>query len=122
MKKILAVDDSDVNLYLLQTILEDDKNIEIILENDSIKTIPLLHKHSPDLLILDLMMPNISGFEILELIKKDKNLEKIKIAIVSAHLNDKTLLKLKKYNIHYIFNKPLDYHRIEKTIKVILDE
>ncbi len=87
MKRILVIDDSEANLLLINSIFEDDPEIEVAVESNSSRAINTARKKNPDLILLDLMMPNIDGFQILGEMKKDSNLGKIPVMIVSARLD-----------------------------------
>jgi CheY-like chemotaxis protein len=87
MKRILVIDDSEANLLLINSIFEDDPEIEVALENNSTRALKTVRKQNPDLILLDLMMPNIDGFQILGEMRKDSFLGKIPVMIVSARLD-----------------------------------
>ena len=120
MKKILVVDDSDVNLFLIQTIFENESDIQIIMENDSRNTFSLLKKHNPHILLLDLMMPKMNGFDILEQINNEGINKDTVIIVISAYLNQKLIKDLKNLNVKYFFNKPIDLDLINREIQNIL--
>ena len=85
--KILVVDDSETNLVLLEAILEDDGfDVEIAF---SVKDAEIcLQKSIPDLILLDLLMPNENGFDLLKKLKSNENMNHIQIIIVTAFVND----------------------------------
>lgn len=70
--RILAVDDDESVLALLKRVLERE-GYDVALVSDSNSVIPLMAEQPPDLVILDVMMPGPSGFEILHLIRQSSN-------------------------------------------------
>ncbi len=80
---ILAVDDEDNILKLLETNLVID-GYEVITTNDGSLAVDCFDKYKPDLMILDLVMPGISGFEVL---KKVREMSNIPVIMLTA-MND----------------------------------
>ncbi len=120
MKKILIVDDSEVNLFLLQAIFENDSNIEVEIISDSTKALSRLREGFHNMLILDLMMPVIDGFKILDQIKTDPGLMNLPIIVVSAKSDIKTVDKVTGYKVEAFFNKPIILKDIEDKIREVL--
>ena len=82
--KILVVDDVYDNLLVVEAILGED-GYEIILEEDSTKALTLVEESLPDLLLLDVMMPEIDGYELTRQIRQNSALSFIPILLVTAH-------------------------------------
>ncbi len=80
--KILVVDDEPNNLKLLQQILKD--KYQLIFANNGGKTLQAAASHHPDLILLDIMMPDMSGYEVCEQLKADPMLEDIPVIFVTA--------------------------------------
>ncbi len=120
MKNVMIIDDSDVNLYLMQAIFENNPDINFIKENDSRKAIDLIKDSLPDLIILDLMMPYIDGFELLDLIKSDTSLAGIPILVMSAFLDEQSIVYLKKYGIRDYLSKPINLSETESKIQSLI--
>jgi two-component system, OmpR family, alkaline phosphatase synthesis response regulator PhoP len=121
MKRILVVDDSEVNAYLISSLYKFNKAVEVILELESSKAIETIRNKKPDLIFLDLIMPNVDGFQILREIKNLPDLSDIPIIVVSARHDDWAIQEANKYNIIEYMKKPLDLSFIEKRIVQILD-
>ncbi len=68
--KILIVDDAEANLRLLENLLAKEGFTQVISTTDSTKTIDLLTAFQPDLILLDLMMPELDGYAVLDLLAK----------------------------------------------------
>lgn len=71
--RILIVDDQDTNLRLLEDLLEREGFSNIISTSDPERALELYRAFDPDLLLLDLMMPVVSGYTILEQLEKQRN-------------------------------------------------
>ncbi len=68
--KILVIDDADANLRLLEDLLSREGFTQVISTSDPTKTIDLYTAFSPDLILLDLMMPVLDGYAVLELLAR----------------------------------------------------
>jgi len=80
---ILVVDDNQQNLELLQAYLED-MDCETVPARDGLEALEIIGKKSPDLILLDVMMPKMSGFEVCKRIKNDPKTNDIPIIMVTA--------------------------------------
>ena len=81
-QKILAIDDTPANLALLGFALQDDYVIQIA--TSGAKGLELAHEDPPDLVLLDIMMPNMDGYDACRLFKADPVLQNIPIIFVTA--------------------------------------
>jgi CheY-like chemotaxis protein len=80
---IMVVDDNEQNLELLQAYLED-MDCQTIPACDGVEALEILSKQKPDLILLDVMMPKMSGFEVCKRLKNDQNLSDIPVIMVTA--------------------------------------
>ncbi|GAG47560.1 unnamed protein product, partial [marine sediment metagenome] len=80
---ILVVDDNQQNLELLQAYLEDI-DCRTIPAGDGPEALEIVSQNRPDLILLDVMMPNMSGFEVCKRIKTDPKTENIPVIMVTA--------------------------------------
>ncbi len=81
--RILAVDDTQDNLILVQAILESE-GYEIDLASDGIKALRQIEQSPPDLILLDVMMPGIDGYEVTRRIRKNPAISYIPILLITA--------------------------------------
>ena len=116
--KILLVEDNELNLKLFKDILQYH-NFIVDIARDGICGFEKISKDDCDLVILDIQLPKISGFEILEKLKAEK-ISHPKIIIVSACALDDDKKLAKKYNIETYITKPIDINNFIQTIKGIL--
>lgn len=84
MDRILAVDDIPDNLFLIKTTLEDE-GYEIELADDGIAALAAIDQSPPDLVLLDVMMPNMDGYEVTRRIRNNPKLSYIPILLITAH-------------------------------------
>ncbi len=80
---ILVVDDSPDNLFLVQTILEEE-GYEISLAEDGRVALDLIDQSPPDLVLLDVMMPEMDGFEVTKRIRENPKLPFMPILLITA--------------------------------------
>ncbi|MFH1413370.1 MAG: response regulator [Candidatus Omnitrophota bacterium] len=83
MKKILVVEDNKIAMEMIKTILESE-GFQIIEATDGFEGYEKTKEEKPDLIITDVVMPEVNGYEFSRLIKSDSNLCNIPIVIVSA--------------------------------------
>ena len=80
---VLVVDDNQQNLELLQAYLEDT-DCETVPAHDGLEALNIISKSAPDLILLDVMMPEMSGFEVCKRIKNDPKTSDIPVIMVTA--------------------------------------
>ena len=88
-KKILVVDDDKIVVEtIVQSLEEDEHGYELISAADGFEAQAQIKHFNPDLLLLDIMMPDINGYEVCKKIKTEKETKHIKIIVLSAYLDD----------------------------------
>ena len=97
--KVLIVDDSELNLNLIVMTLEDS-NLVLLTAHNGKEAIELTRKHHPDLILMDLRMPILDGYEAAKIIKSDIRTKSIPIIAISAS----TDLEIKCNQSHFLFN------------------
>ncbi len=87
---VLVVDDVPVNIQLLSTYLSSE-GYYVISARNGLEALDQIQKNSPDLVLLDVMMPKMNGFEVCEIVKADKETKFIPVIMVTAlnELQDK---------------------------------
>ena len=113
--KILIVDDSATDRLIISNILED---CEYYLACDGMEAIDILYKEKIDLIILDLNMPRMNGFEVLEILRNDTVLNKIAVIILTNY--DETENEIKGLSLGAVdyVRKPLNLQSLRKRIEV----
>ena len=81
--RILIADDNQVNQELLEAYLADG-NYEIEFASDGLETLAKVASFQPDVILLDIMMPKLSGFEVCEELKKSAGTQNVMILMVTA--------------------------------------
>ena len=81
--KILIADDNNTNVELLEAYL-DGIDCEIAVAVDGLDTLAKVAEFQPDLILLDIMMPKMSGFEVCKTLKRDPNTRQVMILMVTA--------------------------------------
>lgn len=117
--KILIVDDSETNLVLLEAILED-VGFNVIKAFNTVEADDYLTKDIPDIILLDLLMPNENGFDLLKRLKSDKKYDSIPIIIVTAFANDENRIVAKDLGAEDIIEKPIDIPSFLEKINNVL--
>ncbi|MCM8540640.1 MAG: response regulator [Lentisphaeraceae bacterium] len=92
-KRILIVDDTPTNIRVLVPILMEHGKFQINISNNGKDALKLLEKVRPDLILLDIMMPELDGFETCRIIKSDESLKDIPIIFLTAKNETEDLAK-----------------------------
>jgi CheY-like chemotaxis protein len=117
--KILVVDDSSTNIVLLEAILSGQGYaIETAL---SVKeALSIVKKETVDLILLDLLMPRVSGFDFLKEIKGNDSTKNIPVIVVSAVADPENRKKSIDMGAQDFINKPIDIQDFIERIEAIL--
>jgi excisionase family DNA binding protein len=120
-KKILVVDDDKLIVETIVTALEEEPhNYEILSASDGFEAGLQVSHFRPDLLILDIMMPDIDGFEVCKKIKQDAVTSHIKIMVLSAYMDEENFEKMKEKGADVCFSKPLPLEKLKKEVSSLL--
>jgi len=119
MDTILLVDDETMNLKILRTILRKGE-YRFLEAQSGEEALGLLQTDQADLIVLDLMMPGMDGFEVLERVKGDPSTDFIPVIIASALKDSSAIEKGLELGANDYFSKPLsdDDRRFQLPLKV----
>ena len=70
----------------------------------------------PDMILLDIQMPKLTAFDVLQVLKKDEKLKVIPVVILTSSKNDKDIVKSYSYGVVSFIQKPVDYQEFEKVV------
>ena len=120
-KRILIVDDDfEVRESLFLFLSGDQYNFELAVAKDGYEAGIKVMQFKPDVIILDLMMPNIDGFEVCERIKSDPLTQNIKILVLTAYDDPDNIDKANKKGADKILVKPAGTEELIGEIKLLL--
>jgi putative two-component system response regulator len=117
--KILCVDDEQVNLKLLNALLAPN-NFEVIQAENGQQALERLKEQKIDIILLDVMMPEINGFEICRMIKEDPSIQNIPVVLVTALADRDSKLKGLKIGANDFITKPVDGSELIVRVKNLL--
>jgi len=106
--KVMMVDDEPLLTDLIQTYLEDAGYSQFVVTNDPCHALELLRREEPGVLLLDLMMPRVSGFELLEAIRADHTLRYTPVIVLTAADGAEAKLRALRLGATDFLAKPVD--------------
>jgi DNA-binding response OmpR family regulator len=121
MAKILIVDDDATMTKLLQALVKMDGHAPTAV-NDSTKAIEIAASVEPDLILLDLMMPVLSGFELCELLHQDPRFAMVPIVIVSARDDAESKVRAQRAGAIDYVTKPFDADELMQKIQKLTNK
>jgi excisionase family DNA binding protein len=120
-KRILIVDDDPIIVEtLVQALEEEDYNYEIISASDGFEAGLQVNHFRPHLMILDIMMPDIKGYDVCKKIKSNEETKDTKIIVLSAYLDEEKFKKMNEYGADLCFSKPLPLPRLREEVAKML--
>jgi len=120
MYNILVVDDSNTNLVLLDAVLSNRK-FKVFTSSNVEDAYKVIGKENVQLILLDVLMPKIGGFEFLGELKKNKQFKHIPVIIVSAIGKHDNITMALELGAEAFFDKPVDIDSLIKKIEDILN-
>jgi DNA-binding response OmpR family regulator len=117
-KKILCIDDSNTALLLLDYAL-NEAGFESILAFNVEEAIKIIETQKPDMILLDLSMPDISGYDFLKM-RKQLNLDDVPIIIISAYDSNDSVATARNLGATDFISKPIKIEYVIEKIKTII--
>ncbi len=117
--KILVVDDVADNVKLLEIYLEDH-GYKVVSANEGMKALELAASEMPDVILLDVMMPVINGFEVCQRLKEIPALADIPVILVTAKNDDKDVIRGLECGAHDYVTKPFNVAVLVARIEAAL--
>ena len=116
-KRILIVDDDPIIVEtIVQALEEEEYDYEIISASDGFEAGLQVNHFRPHLIILDIMMPDIKGYEVCKTIKTNEETKDTKIIVLSAYLDDEKFKIMKEYGADLCFSKPLPLPQLKEEV------
>lgn len=119
--KVLFIDDDRIEVMKINRVLSSNTQHKITIANNGVEALEILKTFEPDIIILDLNMPDINGIEFLTILKNKENLKHIPAIILTTSNNNNDLTECFKIGIAGYYLKPLDFEDYELKIKTILE-
>jgi CheY-like chemotaxis protein len=119
-KKILVVDDEAVVRKVLRVCLEKT-GYEVREAENGIKAMEVLRLNQIDLIICDVMMPRMGGWQVLKEVKGKKETERIPVILLTAKNQDEDMLKGYELKADYYMTKPFTQNQIMYGVRLVLE-
>jgi two-component system, OmpR family, response regulator len=117
---LIIDDDHDYSQMLKSAIHAELPNVDITVTDDGYEGLMLIGDIKPQLVILDIKMPKLDGFQVLELLKTRKIDHEMKVLVVSGYLDQQTRDQLSKTVADYALDKLSDINVLIKTIVAVV--
>ncbi len=120
-RKVLVVDDDKELVELIVHVLESDGRFETKSVNNGFDAGMMVKEYRPDLIVLDVMLPDINGKEVCVRVRSDNSLEEVKIICISGMVEEDKIAELKAAGANDFLQKPFETDRLIERMCVLLD-
>ena len=119
-KTVLVVEDNDLNMKLFHDLLEAH-GYNIIQTKDGMDALRLARQHRPDLILMDIQLPEVSGLEVTKWIKEDDSLKTIPVVAVTAFAMKGDEEKIREGGCEAYIAKPISVTNFLQTVERFLN-
>ena len=120
-RKVLVVDDDRDLVELIIDVLERDGRFETRTVNNGFDAGMMVKEYRPDLIVLDVMLPDINGREVCQRVRNDSSLDEVKIICISGMVEEDKISELKAAGANDFLQKPFDTERLIERLCALLD-
>ena len=121
MQKVLIAED-ERNVRLTLELCLEGAGFEVISAEDGIKALQLATERKPDVILLDLVLPGMSGFLVLEAIRSEPSSKDIPVIIISAKAQDDDIRRARQLGANDYLVKPFTPGKLLQVVKSNLDK
>lgn len=119
-KKILVVDDDPYILMSLEFLMKKN-GFEVMVARNGTEALDIVEKQVPDIVLLDIMMPDVDGYAICKHIKSSKKLKEAKVVFMSAKSKETDIRKGYDLGASLYVTKPFSTRQLLKQVQELLD-
>ncbi len=119
-KEILIVDDEPSIVVPIQFLMEQQGYRVIVAENGH-DALDLIYKYKPDLILLDIMLPGIDGYEVCEIVRLNPKLRAVKVIFLTAKGREVEIAKGLALGADAYITKPFSNAELVAKVKTVLD-
>ncbi len=120
-RKALIVDDDEELVELIRDALEADGRFEIRVANNGFDAGMMVREYHPDVIVLDVMLPDINGKEVCQRVRSDTTLDDVKIICISGMVEQDKIEDLKANGANEFMQKPFEVENLIERICMLLD-
>jgi excisionase family DNA binding protein len=111
-RKILVVDDDPDLVEMMTKVLEDDGRFEVRVATNGFDAGMMVKEYRPDLIVLDVMLPDINGKEVCHRVRSDSSLEDVRIICISGMIEEDKIQELRDAGADDFLHKPFDIEEL----------
>jgi len=119
MKKILIVDD-EPNIVMSLEYAFKKKDFSVYIARDGTEALDIAEREKPDIILLDIMMPQMDGYETLEKVRSNKKLSHTKVVFLSAKSKEKDIEKGLKMGADGYMTKPFSIKKVISDVEELI--
>ena len=120
-RKVLLVDDDEELVELITDVLKNDGRFEVRVAPNGFAAGMLVKEYHPDLVVLDVMLPDINGRDVCQLIRSDPTLEGVRIICISGMIEEDKIEDLRMSGADDFLHKPFDVEELVERMCAQLD-
>ena len=120
-RKILIVDDDEELVELISDVLERDGRFEVRTVNNGFDAGMMVKEYRPDLIVLDVMLPDINGKEVCQRVRSDKTMDDVRIICISGMVEEDKVGELRAAGADDFMHKPFEVERLVERMCELLD-
>ncbi len=120
-RKILIVDDDEELVELISDVLERDARFEVRSVNNGFDAGMMVKEYRPDLIVLDVMLPDINGKEVCQRVRNDKTMDDVRIICISGMVEEDKVGELKAAGANDFMHKPFEVEKLIDRICQLLE-
>jgi two-component system cell cycle response regulator DivK len=120
-KTVLIVEDNELNMKLFNDLLES-RGCQIIQTRNGVEAVELARKHRPDIILMDIQLPEVSGLQVTQWLKDDEELRSIPVIAVTAFAMKGDEEKIRLGGCEAYLSKPISVVKFFETIDSFLGD
>ena len=120
-RKALLVDDDEELVEMLRDVLEADGRFEVRIANNGFDAGMMVKEYHPDIIVLDVMLPDINGKEVCQRVRSDSAMDDVKIICISGMVEQDKIADLKASGANDFLQKPFDVETLVERMCKQLD-